>query len=320
MTDEDKTGPDPRQKRRTRNGLLIIAGLVGMAMLVFFLADIFDAFKRRYQIIGILPDAPGIGIGTPVSVSGRTVGTVKRIAILPTTEDALGRVTVTLDLPRHVQPQIRRDSQIRVTSVSLVGEAVIDIVAGSADAPVLAEGDTLRPVQGLSREELMQRAARLREQLEPVLADARNLAPLAEARLADTRRAFAGMDEAMIEVRRIQGDLQANPGLALIRDPAFQRSLDAARSHAAELPATFEALQQRLGTAGEVGQAVQRLRSRADTLMVELEVAAALLDESAGTLGRFRNDAALQRAVEAARASLDSLIAEVQRNPLRFVF
>jgi hypothetical protein len=128
------------------------------------------------------------------------------------------------------------------------------------------------------------------------------------------------MDAAMVEARQIRADLQDNPGLALLRDRAFQQSLEAVRSHAVELPATFDRMQERIGAAGEVGDAVARLRTRADTLIAELEVAAALLDESAGTLGRLRNDAALQRAVEAARASLDSLIAEVRRNPLRFVF
>jgi hypothetical protein len=320
MADEDTTADTRRQRHRTLFGLGIIGGLIGAALLVFFLGDILSAFQRRYVIVALVPDAPGIVQGTPVWVSGREVGAVRRVAILPSSADSLGRIAVTVDLPRSVQSQVRGDSRVRVTSVSLISEAVIDIVPGTAASPQLAEGDTLRTEPRLTRQQLMAHAERLRQEMQPILDDARDLAPLAAARLEQAQRAFDGMDDAMAEMRRLQADMQANPGLALLREPAFQRSLDEARSHAAGLPATFATLQQRLGAAGDVGEAVGRLRTRADTLVAELELAAALLDESAGTLGRLQNDLALQRAIGAARASLDSLMAEVRRNPLRFVF
>jgi phospholipid/cholesterol/gamma-HCH transport system substrate-binding protein len=320
MADEDTTAVNRRQTRRTLFGLAIIGGLAGAALLVFFLGDIITAFQRRYDIVALVPDAPGIAPGTPVWVSGREVGTVRKVAILPSSADSMGRIAVTLDLPRKVQSQVRSDSRVRVTSVSMISEAVIDILPGTPGWPELLKGDTLRTDPRPTREQIMAQASRLRAQLTPLLEEARELAPLASLRMEQAQLAFAGMDGAMAELRRMQADMRANPGLALVRDPAFQRSLEDARNHAAALPATFATLQQRLGTAGEVGEAVGRLRTRADTLVAELEAAAALLDQSAGTLGRLQNDAALQRAVGAARASLDSLMAEVRRNPLRFVF
>lgn len=300
--------------------MLLIAGLVGFGVLVFFLDDILDAFQQRYSIIAIVPDAPGVGPGTYVWVSGRRVGTVKEVSIRPSTADTLARVAVTLDLPRSVQSQVRRDSHVRLTSTSLVGEAVLDIIPGTAAAAVLQEGDTIRTRPGLSREELMARASAVRADMAALTAEARTLAPLVEARVAQTQVAFAGLDGAMAEVRRLQDDIAANPGLALLRDPAFRQSLESARGHAAALPGMMARLQAQAGAAGDVPVALGRLRARADTLALQLEAAAALLDAPAGTLGRFQNDAALVNAIEAARASLDSLVAEVTRNPLRFVF
>lgn len=320
MADEDTTVRDGRQTRRTVQGVLIIAVLIGAALLVFFLEDIFASLERRYEVVALVRDAPGVATGTPVWVSGREVGKVRRVAILPTSADTLGRIAVTVELPRRVESQIRTDSRVRITSVSLISEAAVDIVPGSAGAGILAAGDTLRAEPRPGRDELTAQARQVREDLQEVLAAMDDLAPLVRTRMEDTRLAFVAMDATMDEVRRMRADARANPGMALLRDPAFRQSLERARAHVAALPGTFDQVRERTGAAGEMGDAVARLRERADTLAAQLDAAAALLDESAGTLGRLQNDAALSRAVAEARASLDSLLVEVRRNPLRFLF
>jgi hypothetical protein len=320
MALEDITSQHGRQRRRTMYGGLIILALVGSAVVVFVLDDILAAFQQRYVVVALVPDAPDVVRGTPVWVSGKAVGEVKSVAIRPSSVDTLGRVAVELDLPRSVQPQVRADSRVRLTSAGLMGEAVVDIIPGSAQAPALQEYDTIRSQPQLTREQLTARAAALRQDFAAVTAEARQLAPLVRARMDDTRSAFTALDATMLEARRIQSDLQANPGLALVRDPAFQQSLANVQAHAAALPATLAQFQARVGATGEIMTAVERLRARADTLAAQLDAAAAMLDQPVGTLGRLQNDAALVRAIEAARASLDSLVAEARRNPLRFVF
>jgi ABC-type transporter Mla subunit MlaD len=215
---------------------------------------------------------------------------------------------------------VRADSRVRLTSVSMMSEAVIDILPGSATAPMLQPGDTLRLDARLSAVELADRAAALRTELDTVVGALRTLAPAASARLDQTRRIVERLDGAMQEVQQIRADLDANPGLARMREPEFQASLERARAHAAELPGMIASARQRVDGAGEVRAALSRLQSRADTLAAQLDAAAAMLQQSEGFVGRFQQDTALIRAVNSARASLDSLIAEARRNPLRFVF
>jgi hypothetical protein len=311
---------DTRQRRRVLYGSLLIAGLVGLAFLIFFLDDLFSAFEKNYSITALVPDAPGIAPGTPVWIGGKEVGGVLRVAILPTSIDTLGRVAVTLELPVWVREQVRTDSRVRLTSVSMMSEAVIDILPGSAAAPMLQPGDTLRLDARLSAVELTDRAAALRTEMDTVVSALRALAPAASARMEQTRRIVERLDGAMQEVQQIRADLAANPGLARIRGPEFQASLERARDHAAELPDMIESARQRAEGAGEVRAALGRLQLRADTLVAQLDAAAAMLQQSEGFVGRFQQDTALIRAVNGARASLDSLIAEARRNPLRFVF
>jgi phospholipid/cholesterol/gamma-HCH transport system substrate-binding protein len=320
MAAEDSRQGEARQSRRTLYGILIIAGIFGLGLFVFFLEDIIGLFERRYEIVALVPDAPGVASGTPVWVGGKRVGRVTSVAILPSSVDTMGRVAVVLKLPRHVQPQIRADSRVRLTSVSMISEAAIDVLPGSAGERVLLEGDTLGTDPRQSAAELTARAAAVRAELDTVLVAVRELTPRLQQRLSDTQRAFAGMDGAMMEAQRLRADIQANPGVALLRDPAFQRSLSQARSHADALPAAITQLRERAGQGSEVAAALARLQLRADSVGAQLAAAAAMIEEQQGTLGRMQHDTAIVRAVNAARASLDSLIAEVRGNPLRFVF
>jgi ABC-type transporter Mla subunit MlaD len=320
MAAEDSKARDQRQTRRTLYGVLLTLAVFASAMLVFFLDDILSAFERRYEIVALVPDAPGVADGTPVWVSGRQVGVVTAIAILPSTVDTMGRVAVTLQLPVNVQPQVRGDSRVRLTSVSMISEAVIDILPGSGSEPPLADGDTLRTAPRQSAAALTERAAAVREDLDSVMATVNELTPLLEQRIAATQRAFAGLDGAMAEAQQIRADLQANPGYALLNDPAFQQSLARARGHVAAMPGMIEQMRERAGQGSELATALARLQARADSVQVRLATAAALVEGQQGTIGRMQNDSALVRAINAARASMDSLLTEVRSNPLRFVF
>jgi ABC-type transporter Mla subunit MlaD len=317
---EDSTARDARQRRRPLIGGLIIAALFAGAMLIFFLGDIVGTFERRYTIVALMPDAPGIGPGSPVWVGGKRAGEVTAVGFMPLDIDTLGRLWVGLELPRSVQEQVRADSRVRVTAQALIGEQTIDIAPGTALAPMLAEGDTLRTRRGPSLDEVTRRAAALRTVLDTILVQVREVSPLLQARAAQAGGAMAAMDAAMLELDRLRADMRANPGLALVRDDAFRESLQRAREHAGELPVAVDRLRLQYGAGGDVGLALRGLEARADTLRARLDAAAALLDQPQGFIGRYREDPALLNAVDAARASLDSLIAEVRRNPLRFVF
>jgi phospholipid/cholesterol/gamma-HCH transport system substrate-binding protein len=317
---EDSTARSTRQRRRPLYGGLIIGALIAGALLVFFLADIIAAFERRYSIVVLVPDAPGIAAGSPVWVGGKRVGEVLAVGFMPIAIDTLGRLWVSMELPRHVQEHIRADSRVRITAQALVGERVIDISPGTPAAPVLADGDTLRSRRELSIDMLTDRAAALRSELDTILVQVNAVAPLVRTRIADAERAFAAMDAAMLEVQQVRTDLQANPGLQAMRDADFRQAMQRVRQQVEELPAALGQLQQRYGAAGDVAPALRRLQARADTLRLQLDAAAALLDQPDGFAGRLRQDPALLNAVNAARASLDSLVAEVRRNPQRFVF
>lgn len=320
MAREDSAASRSRQRRRVLWGALILIALFTGSLLIFFLDDLLGMFERHYVIHVVLPGATGLSPESPVWVSGRHVGRVSSVGLLPSGGDTLARVLVAVELPTRVQPQVRRDSEVRLTSIGPISERVIDIMPGSAASPILPAGDTLRHTPQVTPEQLTSRAAIVRADLTTALADLQAQVPAVRERLQQTDRAFAGLEAVMEQAQQMQFDLDANPGFALLQNPSFAASLDNTRLHAAELPVMFRRLRESTGPAAEVRAALARLQLRADSLSAQLAAANAALNNPNGTLSRMQQDTAITRALNAARAELDSLIADMRSNPLRYVY
>jgi hypothetical protein len=310
----------PRQTRRMLFGSLILATLVAGAILLFFLDDILGGLDREYVIHVVLPGATGLAPESPVWISGRHVGRVTSVGLLPSGGDTLARVVLGVELPVSVRPHVRSDSEVRLTSIGPISERAVDIMPGSPTAPILPPGDTLRQTPMPTAEQLAGRAAMVRVELAAALADLQAQTPAIRARLQQTERAFAGLESVMIEARELQMDLDANPGYALLQSPSFAAAMAGTRSHAAELPVMIGRLRDTTGPAAEVRAALTRLQMRADSLRIQLVAAETALNNPNGTLSRMQQDTAITRALNAARAELDSLMADMRNNPLRYVY
>lgn len=320
MDREDSAASRSRQRRRVLFGALILIGLFAGSLLIFFMDDILDLFERHYVIHVVLPGATGLSPESPVWVSGRQVGRVAEVGLLPSGGDTLARVVVGVELPTSVQSHVRRDSEVRLTSIGPISERVIDIMPGTAASPILPAGDTLRQTPQPTAAQLTSRAAVVKANLSAALADLQAQVPAVRARLEQTERAFAGLESVMEQAQQMQLDLDANPGFALLQSPSLAASLENTREHAAELPVMFRRMSESTGPVGEVRTALARLQLRADSLRAQLTAANAALNNPNGTLSRMQQDTAITRALNAARAELDSLIADMKSNPLRYVF
>jgi phospholipid/cholesterol/gamma-HCH transport system substrate-binding protein len=320
MAGEDSTAARSRQRRRVLAGTLLLVALIAGSLLTFFLDVLLERFERTYTIHAVLPGATGLAAESAVWLSGREVGRVSSVGLMPSGADSLARVIVDLRMPLNVQSHVRRDSEVRVTSIGPMSDKVLDISAGTAGSAVLSPGDTLRSAPQTTAMQLAQRSAAIKVSLDTVVAELMSFGPAIRARLEQTERSFAGLDAVMVEADRLQADIAANPGLALLQDPSFAAALDGTRRHAAELPVMIRRLGDSAGPAGEVRAAIARLQLRADSLNTQLTAAVTALDNPNGTLSRMQQDTAITRAINDARAELDSLMADMRRNPLRYVF
>ena len=85
--------------------------------------------------------AEGISAGTDVRMAGVKIGTVKGLRLDPRTYRAI----VDFSIPDNLE--LAKDSQVLISSESLLGGSFVELVPGGSDE-VLAEGDEIEDTQG----------------------------------------------------------------------------------------------------------------------------------------------------------------------------
>lgn len=306
---------------RSLYGALLLAALIGVAALIFMLDELVEVSRGRANVIAVFADAGRMRRGTPVRIAGRPTGRVKRIELLPRGADTTARLVVTLEIDRRDVHQIRASSGVRLTSDGLLGgPAVIDILPGPAENPPIARNDTLYARRPGSLDSVRVRAAKLKVSIDSLTVAAGTLAD-PTARLAER---FDHLQDGVASVRAELAVLgtafrQAGAG-RLLDDATFLAALDRLTARIRDVSsAVADARARHADAPTEIAEEIARIHSRADALSERADSLLALLD-GPGALTRLRGDSAISVAIRGFQAQLDSLIAEVRRRPLRFVF
>jgi len=106
-------------------GLMSIFALVVATAFIFLLTGSNGFFWQRYSIKTVFPDVAGLKEGAPVRVAGVEVGTVTGVEFVG------DRVEVLMEVLKENRPRITSTSIATLGSVSLLGEAAVDITASS---------------------------------------------------------------------------------------------------------------------------------------------------------------------------------------------
>src|SRR5687768_3948266 len=148
-------------------GLLTVFAIVMATMLIFLLSGSGGFFWQRYSLKTVFPNIAGLKEGAPVRVAGVEVGSV-------TETDFVGdRVEVTVEIGREHQPRVTTMSMASLGSISLLGEAAVDITAASGGTPIPEWGYIPSgPAQG-SLAEVTTKATEGIEELTVLLKDVR---------------------------------------------------------------------------------------------------------------------------------------------------
>jgi phospholipid/cholesterol/gamma-HCH transport system substrate-binding protein len=122
-------------------------------------------FARKFTLHAYLHNAQGVSIGTPVTASGLFVGSVSSIDITPD-----NRIEITLKILEKNHRLIREDSRAGMSKLSLLGNAAIEIKAGSPDSPLIPDGATIPLEEPLSVDQLLAQVAPVLDHVKDTLA------------------------------------------------------------------------------------------------------------------------------------------------------
>jgi phospholipid/cholesterol/gamma-HCH transport system substrate-binding protein len=251
-------------------GIVTTFAVVMAAFLIFLLSGEGGFFWQRYSLKTVFPNVAGLKPGAPVRVAGVEVGSVTGV------EFAGDDVEVVMEIARDTQPRVTTASVASLGSVSLLGEAAVDITASGSGTPIPEWGYVPSGPSPGSFTEVATKASEGIEQLTVLLQDIR------------TGRGTIGR---------------------LFTDDALYTEMNALVSAAEGVVQNVNSGRGTLGRLMTDPKAAEAL----ERSLQNFEEVTAKMRAGEGTLGRFLNDDKVARSLEATTSNLDSITARINR-------
>jgi phospholipid/cholesterol/gamma-HCH transport system substrate-binding protein len=274
---------EAERRRETIVGVFVLVALAAATIMVVMLGANQRIFEKRFRVNAIFGTVSGLRAGAPVFVAGVNVGSVDRLRFVPAdtyqpTADEpaeaapkpigrVGKVEVVMNIEERFHEQIRTDSVATIASVGLLGDKSVEISVGSAQAPVVPPGATLRSQDPLTLTEIIDQIEPIRDKLDKILGDIASVTGNLADDDAPIPRSVQSMSNILEKVDRGEGTIGR-----LINSPSVEEELKGTLTNAREvlLSAQGAVEQIRLAT-GELPETMQSVRKAASEI-AELSV------------------------------------------------
>lgn len=229
---------DQRKKQLSwaavRVGLIITGAIAVVFFAVLFAGQLESLFRARVALFAAFDDVKGLRSEAPVWIAGVEIGSVRSLHITPE------NIRVTMSIDRKALPRIKTDSRARILTLGLLGDAYVDISAGSREAPPVRPGQTIK---GASQ-------PGINEQLENIIAGLREKKGTI-GRLFREDTAYEELVEVLREIKLFIEKMESSGGTvnSLIADKSLYENVNAA---AAKINALLEKINTGEGTAGSL--------------------------------------------------------------------
>jgi phospholipid/cholesterol/gamma-HCH transport system substrate-binding protein len=284
-------------------GIVSIVALALVIAMIFLVSGEGGMFWQRYSLKTVFDNIAGLKEGAPVRVAGAEVGSVTAL-------DFVGdRVEVTFELSKDMQSRVTTSSRASLGSVSLLGEAAVDITASSQGTPIPEWGYVQSGRAAGSIADVATQAGRGLEEATRLLADVR-------AGRGTVGKLFT--DEALYrEVNRfvdaaedVARNLSEGRGTIgrLARDPAVGQALEASLRN-------LEAVTTRIRAGeGSLGRFLNddALAKSLSSTSANLDTVTGRLSRGEGTAGKLMTDEALYKRIASMADRLDTVLARLQ--------
>ena len=270
---------------------------VGLLLVVSFLAFVVGVAwisgrqpgGDRLVVHAIAPEAAAVTQGTPITLLGVEVGSVRQVL--------LRQDHVAMELVVSFQGQLPRDTRAEIKTSGFLGANVLALVPG-VSAEILSSGDTITAVPAPGLNEL---AGTLGDQAGRVLEQTRRL--LSDSLIGDVHSAAGSLAEGMADVQ-----------VLLDRQAAALGELIEALSQTAQELATAASGPELDRTLANIDTLTARLAAAGDDLDSSSQSLASILrkvDEGDGTLGKMVNDGDLYDRLTAATENIQVASEEI---------
>jgi|SRR6188474_26805 phospholipid/cholesterol/gamma-HCH transport system substrate-binding protein len=318
---------------------------IGMTIALIFLLSGEGGFSwQQYELMTKFDNIAGLKKGAPVRVAGVEVGSVTD------TTFSGDRVDVAMRVNEKYRSLITTESVAVLGSVSLLGEAAVDISAAGHGTPIPDGGYVKSAKAAGSLTDVASQATAGIQQLTAVLADVqsgrgtvgqlftndalyRELTGLVAAaedvaqnvktgrgtlgRLATDPAAAQALEGALANLQDVTARLRAGEGTLgkFLTDDTLSRNLT---SMSTNVDAITGRLSRGQGTAGALLNE-RELYDRVNSMMNRMDQVTAALQKGEGTAGQLLHDKQLYENMNATMAELRKLIAAISADPKKYL-
>jgi phospholipid/cholesterol/gamma-HCH transport system substrate-binding protein len=325
-------------------GLVSIFAIAMTILLIFLLSGEGGFSWQQYGLKTTFDNIAGLKPGAPVRVAGMEVGSVSE------TRFTGDRVEVIMTVNEDHRDRITTASVATLGSVSLLGEAAVDITAASQGQPIPEWGYVRSGRSTGSLTDVATQATEGIEELTAMLADIRSgrgtigqlvtndslyreLSDLVTAaedvarnigsgrgtlgRLANNPAAAQALEATLANLQDVTARIRAGEGSIgkFMTDDTLSRNLT---SMSTNVDAITGRLAKGQGTAGALLNE-RELYDRMNSMMSRIDQVTAALQKGEGTAGRLLQDKQLYENMNATMVELRTLIAAISADPKRYL-
>lgn len=280
-------------------GLVSLFAVVMATFMIFLLSGEGGFPWNRYSIKTVFPNIAGLKPGSPVRVAGVEVGAVSDAVFVG------DRVEVVMEIGKDHRSRITSESVAALGSVSVLGEAAVDITAASSGTPVPEWGYVRAGRAAGSLTEVAAQATAGIEQLTSILDDIRGGRGTV-GQLFTNDSLYRDLNGLVAAAESVAGSIQQGRGTLgrLINDPAAARSLEASLQNLESVTARIRAGEGSLGKLLNDDAMAQSLASTT----ANLDALTGRINQGDGTLGKLVNDQELYNRLNSMTDRLDRLV------------
>lgn len=298
-----------------RVGVLAVVAIALLVLGVRFLQGV-PLLGDTYPLVAQFENAGGVAEGTPVTIRGISVGTVENVALGET--DGV-----------EVRMQIEDDVQLTEgTTASVSGVSALDDVRISLDrnrgGDPLAPGSEILTQQSSLLETLRGRAVPLTRKVDSLLTTATGTFSEAGRVLGrsepEVKGTFTNLESASASIDGVLRQERDRLHRTMVHVERTSASLDTLVSDLQHITSTEQdTLERTVKNAERTVHHARRAARSLDQSTEALNKILADLEEGKGTAGRLLNDPRLYRRLHSVSVRADSLLADVQRRPGRYL-
>jgi phospholipid/cholesterol/gamma-HCH transport system substrate-binding protein len=325
-------------------GLIAIAALALAAVLIFALSGAGGFSWERYALKTVFANIAGLNEGSQVRIAGVPVGTVTEIEFVG------DRVEVIFEISNDMQSRVTTGSVASLGSVSLLGEAAVDITPSTDGTPIPEWGYVRSGPAAGSLTEVTTQAAEGIEELTALLRSMRagqgTVGKLfTDESLYNEMNALIGAAEGVVQ------NVSAGRGTLgrLVNDPGAAEALEASLRNLQGITAKIQAGEGSLGTflkddtlakslsntttnldaitgrisrgEGTAGKLVSdnELYDRLNSMSDRLDKVMGGLEQGEGTAGQLLRDRQLYENMNGAVGELRKLVQDIRADPRKFL-